>query len=249
VLAAADEEQLNRVVAIVREVLGPDALGAYLLGSAVLGSLRRESDLDVLAVTSRATTREEKQRLVDPLLRSSGLPRRIELTLVVQADVKPWRYPPRMDFQYGDWLRAEFERGELDPPPTNSDLAVLLTMVLLGDAPVFGPPPAELLDPVPHDDVARAMRDGIPALLADLDDDTRNVLLTLARIWSTLATGVIRSKDAAADWALPRLPEEHRAVLTRARAIYLGEEEERWDDLRRRVRRHADHVVAEINRL
>ena len=86
------------------------------------------------------------------------------------------------------------------------------------------------------------------ALLADLGGDTRNVILTLARIWSTVARGDIRSKDAAADWALDRLPGEHRPVLARARAIYLGHEEERWDDLRprgpavRRPRRRRDRA-------
>ena len=91
-----------------------------------------------------------------------------------------------------------------------------------------------------------AMLGGIDPLLADLDDDTRNVVLTLARIWSTLGTGAFHSKDAAADWALERLPPEHRAVLARARAIYLGAEPERWDDLRPRLRPHVDHVVGEI---
>jgi streptomycin 3"-adenylyltransferase len=70
----------------------------------------------------------------------------------------------------------------------------------------------------------------VPELLGDLDTDTRNVLLTLARSWTSLATGVIRSKDAAADWALPRLPAEHRAVLAHARAVYLGDEDEDEDE-------------------
>jgi len=74
------------------------------------------------------------------------------------------------------------------------------------------------------------------------------VILALARIWSTVATGVIRSKDTAADWALERLPEEHHAVLARARAIYLGDEEERWDDVATRVRPYADHVSGEIHK-
>ena len=113
---------------------------------------------------------------------------------------------------------------------------------------MFGPPPGEVLDPVPHEDVRRASVAGVPHLLADLEGHTRNVVLTLARIWTTLVTGAIRSKDAAADWALLRLPEEHRPVLARARAVYLGEEE-RWDDLGPRVRPHVDHVAGVIERL
>jgi streptomycin 3"-adenylyltransferase len=93
------------------------------------------------------------------------------------------------------------------------------------------------------------MFDSIPALLGFLDGDEGNVVLTFARIWTTLATGIIRSKDAAADWALPRLPPEHRAVLEHARAIYLGDAAEEWGDLLPRVRPHVDHVLAEIDRL
>jgi len=239
-----DRRQLDRVVTLVREILGSDAVGAYLFGSATLAGLRPHSDLDVLAVSTRQTTREEKRRLVDRLLAISGRKtpaghwRRIELTVVLESEMKPWRYPPRFDFQYGDWLRTAFESGDPEPwsATTNPDLASLIAMVLLANTPLSGPPPAEILDPVPREDLVRAMVDGVDSLVGDVAADTRNVILTLARIWSTLATGVIRSKDAAATWALPRLPEEHRAVLARARAIYLGREAERWDDLEPRVR-------------
>jgi predicted nucleotidyltransferase len=249
-----EQEQIDQVVAVVREVLGPDVVGAYLFGSAVLGGLRPRSDLDVLVVTTRRTARDEKRHLVDRLLLISGSPpgppRPIELTIVVESEIRPWRYPPRFDFQYGEWLRGEFESGHLEPwPTTNPDLASLVTMVLLANRPLLGPSPAEVFDPVPRGDHVRAMVGDIDMLLGDLDWDTRNVILTLARIWGTVATDVIRSKDAAATWALARLPEEHRAVLARARAVYLGDEEERWEDLEPRVRPHVDYVVAEIERL
>ncbi|PVE11096.1 hypothetical protein Y717_17670 [Streptomyces scopuliridis RB72] len=64
----------------------------------------------------------------------------------------------------------------------------------------------------------------------------------------TVATGSVTSKDAAADWALARLPAEHRPPPARARAICLGDEDERWDDLLPYVGAHADHVVAAIER-
>ena len=225
------------------------------LGSAVLGGLRHESDLDILAVSKRPTTPQEKRRLIQSLLSISGQMtpqgrlRRVELTIVVESDVKPWRYPPRMDFQYGDWWRIEFESGEIEPwkSAVNADLSVLITMTMLSGKTVFGPAPAEVFDPIPQDDLIRAMIDEISGLRDDVDSDTRNVLLTLARIWSTVATGIIRSKDAAADWASARLPEAHRPALARARAIYLGDDSERWDDLKDRLHSFADFIIGEIH--
>ncbi len=95
----ADQQQLGRLLSLVAEVLGPDVVGAYLFGSAVLGGLRPESDLDVLVVARRPTTRPEKARLVDALLALSGQPQRLELTIAVDG---------ALDFQYGDWWRSEF---------------------------------------------------------------------------------------------------------------------------------------------
>jgi predicted nucleotidyltransferase len=246
--------QLDLVVDVVDEVLGP-SIAAYLYGSAVVGGLRPGSDLDILVVAERATTHEEKGRLVDGLFAISdrrdvpGLERSVELTIVVGPDVRPWRYPPPMDFQYGEWLRGRFERGELEPEkPLNPDLAILVTEVLGASVALLGPPAREVLDPVPAADLRRAMTDELPSLLADLETDTRNIVLTLARIWVTVVTGEIRPKDAAADWALGRLPAGHRPVLARARAIYLGDEPERWDDLRDRLEPFADAILAAIRR-
>ncbi|WP_223006803.1 aminoglycoside adenylyltransferase family protein [Streptomyces roseirectus] len=215
----------RREAELLREVVGEgDLLGAYLHGSAVLGGLRPDSDIDVLGVVRRSLTERQRRALLRELLPLSGQGgyRYVELTVVVQDDVRPWRYPPVCDFLYGDWLRGDFERGVLPAREVSPDLAPLLTMVLQGDAPLLGPPPAALLDPVPHADLLRGITAGIPELLADLDHDTRNVLLTLARIWTTLSTGEVRAKDEAAGWALERLPTERRAVLARAREAYLG---------------------------
>jgi predicted nucleotidyltransferase len=251
-----DVGQLDDIVELARDVFGADALGAYLHGSTALDQLRPHSDLDVLVVLRRPTTTTEKRALIERLLRMSGQgdpsgeSRPIELTIVAESAIRPWRYPPRADFLYGDWMRAEFERGDLTPWETpNPDLAPVITMVRSANRALFGPPPAEVFDPVPVEDLNRAIVGGIPGLLDELDSDTTNVVLTLARIWTTLATGTIRSKDEAADWVLDRLPEEHRPMLSRARAVYLGEEDDHWGDLQHRLRPHVDNVLAEIERL
>jgi predicted nucleotidyltransferase len=237
-------------------VLDADLAAAYLFGSAVHGGLRPDSDLDVLALSRRPTTLDEKRALVKRLLaisgrrRPEGRWRRVELTIVVASELTPWRFPPRFDFQYGDWLRGEFEGGNVEPWPTteNRDLATLLTMVRQYGEPIVGPPAAEAVSPVPEADLRAAMLGDLELLLDDLAPDTRNVLLTLARIWCTLETGEIRSKDDAAAWALERLPNEEGHVLAHARAAYLGEEADRWSELGDRTRPLAERLLLEIRR-
>ncbi|MER6473878.1 aminoglycoside adenylyltransferase family protein [Streptomyces collinus] len=247
--------QVQKIMGLVDAVLGAEVVGTYLHGSAVFGGLRPASDVDVLVVSRRPMDEQKRRALLSGLLQISGSRNRarpVALTVVVRYGVRPWRYPPTCDFLYGEWLRTEYEAGKVPQPEPMPDLALLISMALSGDHPLTGPRPAQVLDPVPQADLVRASLAGVPGLLDGLDSDTRNVLLTFARIWTTLATGQIKSKDAAADWALARLPPEHRPALEHARQLYLDcpYSEESWSDaLRARVRPHTDHVLAEIDRL
>jgi streptomycin 3"-adenylyltransferase len=235
-LPETERAQLDAVLDLVRDVLGDAAIGAYLFGSSVTSGLRADSDLDVLIVSRRPTSDTERRRLIDGLLavsRSRGDPtgrRHLEVTVVVRSDISPWRYPPPMEFQYGDWWRDEFTSGDIRPwTSPNPDLAVLLTAVREDAVALFGPPIDRLVDAVPRADLDRALLDVIPGLMADLEGDVRNVLLTLARVWFTLETGTISSKDVAADWAITRLPPGRGDAIRLARAGYLGKAQDRWD--------------------
>ena len=251
--ALADE-----VVGILRDVLGASLLGAYLHGSAVLGGLRPTSDLDILAVIDRPTTEDERGTITHGLLEISGRratrgpARPVELMIVVQSKVRPWPDSPQVELQYGEWLRDEYEAGSVPAPEDFRDLAVLIDMTLTGNLTLYGRPADSLLDPVPTGDIRRSMVAGIPGLLADLQSDTRNVLLTLARILATLSTGEIVPKDVAADLVGHRLPSgATRAVLERARMMYLkglndDDPGAGWAGMEDDVRAAAGVLVSEI---
>ncbi|WP_350223570.1 aminoglycoside adenylyltransferase domain-containing protein, partial [Escherichia coli] len=66
-----------------------------------------------------------------------------------------------------------------------------------------------------------------------------NSALALARIWYSASTGLIAPKDVAAAWVSERLPAEHRPLICKARAAYLGSED---DDLAMRVEETAAFV-------
>jgi predicted nucleotidyltransferase len=245
--------QVDAALGVLRAaVISARILGVYVYGSSVHGELRPDSDLDLFVVTDRPLKLEEKSRIVDGLLPISGREvrppswRPLDVTVVAQSTVRPWRYPPRMELQYGEWLRAALLAGEIEPQlAENPDLGVLVAIVRERSVPLIGPPARDIVDAVPRPDLVRAMVEAIPDLLGNLADDTRNVLLTLARIWMTVATGDFRSKDAAADWALGELPEESRPMLARARDLYRQGGFGDWDD-RVSVSALAEALVREI---
>lgn len=248
------QQQLQESLEVLKMILGPDLLGVYLYGSALVGGLQKYSDIDLFVVTHRATTSEEKTRLLATLLQSSGLYMKssklpIEMTLVEKAMVNPWQYPPHFDFQYGEWLRESFEKGIIDPWPTHEmpDLALIITQILLKSQTLWGAKPDELLAHVPYHDFMKAMLHDVNRLATELKDDTRNVLLTYARIWSTLETNAIRSKPAAADWVVNHLPKIYQPVMKRAKAICIGLENEHWDDIEVLIKSCADFMRDKIN--
>lgn len=248
------QQQLKESLELLKMILRSDLLAIYLYGSALVGGLQKYSDIDLFIVTKRATTSEEKARLVSGLLPISGIYMKgsklpIEMTLVERRAINPWRYPPHFDFQYGEWLRKSFEEGVIEPWPTYEmpDLAVIITQVLLKSQTLWGLKPEQLLPQVPYGNFMEAMLHDLNRLTAELEDDTRNVLLTYARIWSTLETNKIRSKSAAADWVMKRLPQIYQPVMKRAKSICIGVENEYWDDLKELIRPCADFIVDKIN--
>ncbi len=250
-LAANVKKQIHKCINLAKEVFGQDLLGIYLYGSSILGGLQKYSDIDLFVVSNRASTRKEKAKLAAALLKISGIYMRskklpIEMTIVVKSEINPWHYPPRFDFQYGEWLRKQFKHGNIEPWPTKemADLALLITQILLISNTLMGVDPDQLLSKVPYKDFKIALIATLPNLMSELDSDVRNVLLTLARIWTTAATDAICSKPAAADWVIQHLPEKYRPVMERAKAICQGEEKEAWDDIEELIKPCADFMLS-----
>ena len=239
--------QLAAALDVLARHLGQAPLAVHLFGSAVDGGLRPLSDIDLLVTVSAPLNEATRRALMQGLLEVSAWPipasplRALEVTVVVRGEVVPWRYPARRELQFGEWLREGIEAGAIEPPIADPDLAILLTKVRRHGVALVGPPATELFAPVPETDLVRALLDTVAQWNgeADWQGDERNVVFALARIWYTLYTGRIAAKDAAATWALQRLPEAHRPVLASARAAYLGEAA---DDLARQPREIAAFV-------
>jgi len=157
--------------------------------------------------------------------------RPLEVTVINHGDVVPWRFPPKNEYIYGEWLRDEFENGQIQEPTYDPDLAIFLAQVRKNSVSLFGSDASDILEPVPMTHIRRAIMESLPGLIEGIKGDERNVILTLARMWLTVAVGEISSKDIAAEWAIPQLPKEHATLLNLARKAYRGEYVDKWEGL------------------
>lgn len=244
-----------QALTIIKEVLEDQLVGVYLYGSAVTGGLRPNSDVDILVLTNSSLSEHTRSQLADCLMQISGRPgestgiRPLEITVVNQKDVVPWHFPPRFEFMYGEWLRKQLEKGDIPGATVDPDLALLLAQAERNSITLFGAGVEETLEPIPWIDIQRAMRDSLPGLIASVQGDERNVILTLARMWYTASTSEFSSKYDAADWAIPKLPVEHTALLDQARKAYLGEVVDCWEGKEKELASLVDHLKRSIETL
>ncbi len=227
--------QLSQALDVIGNHLAPTLLAVHLYGSALDGGLKPFSDIDLLVTLAAAPDEAVRRAVMRDLLEVSAPPgqsralRALEVTVVVRDGIVPWRYPARRELQFGEWLREDILAGVFEPAIIDPDLAILLTKARQHSIALVGPAASEMFDPVPADDLSRVLADTLKLWNSPPDwaNDERNVVLTLARIWYSAATGKIVPKDVAADWAMARLPAAHRPVLLEARQAYLGQGEDR----------------------
>ena len=226
--------QAGQTVARAHGIFGPRLIGASLYGSATLCGLRPDSDLDILLTLDGRVGERERQALTRMLLTLSAPPgtpgrRPLEVTVVDRNTLLADAFPPVYEYQFGEWLRPDIERGNLPQPAADPDLALLFWQARSHSLPLFGEPAERLIPPVPFSRVRQAIYGALPSLLENLQGDERNVLLTLARMWYSLSTGGLGSKDQAAEWAAARLPEPFSEPLLLAARAYRGEAADHWE--------------------
>lgn len=252
-VAPEEIQQVSSALAELRNILGDGLLAVYLHGSAVSDGLRPQSDIDLLAVVDRGLTQDERDALLSTMLRVSGRhpaepagPRCLEVIVFCRRDLAAHIHPARAEFAYGEWLREAFEAGETPRPAQDPEFTLVLAQARQEAIALFGPERKVLLPDISQATIRQAMRDLFPALLDGLQDDTRNVLLTLARMWRTASSGAFVSKDEAALWAIPRLARDDALTLTHARRAYLGEVTDDWHERRDAAQRLAEHLALNV---
>lgn len=244
--------QISHARAVLHKHLPGSIVAVHLFGSAVDAGLKPLSDIDLLVTVEQPPSAAVRHTLMQELLAVSAPPgasaslRALEVTLLARGQIVPWRYPPRREMQFGEWLREDLQAGVFEEPTADPDLAILLTKARNHSICLEGAEATDLFDPVPHTDVLQALRDMVAQWNepADWAGEERHIVLALARGWYTASTGGIASKEAAAAWLLELpLGDTHRQVLHQvlktARAAYLGLAQ---DDLAR----HPEDVAAFI---
>lgn len=236
----AVEAQVTLFRQQLETILGTNILGLYLHGSLAMGSFNpNSSDIDLLVVTAQSMTIETKRRIIELLLHMSMSPCPIEISLLIEQQIRPFRQPLPYDLHYSESWREHY-RNDLangqwitwnDAQKTDVDLAVHLSVVLHRGICLFGRPIKEVFPVVPSEDY-------IVSILEDFKEaqDKKTGMpvyftLNACRIYAYLHDNTILSKDEGGTWALRVLPQEYHPLVKRALDIYRGNRQDgRFDE-------------------
>jgi hypothetical protein len=235
-------DQVERLVDELRGALGANLVGIYLHGSLALGCFTPErSDIDVLVVTERPLSDEQRTNVVKIASDSSGHPNALELSSLAREHLDPWRHPTPYDLHFSkSYVPADAE-------PTDPDLAAHVSVTRRAGVALHGPPPELVFPPVPGEHYRDALMRDLHWTLEKHPSDLYGALSPL-RVWAGIAEPeVVHTKESAATWALERVPSAQRPVLLHALAMYRGEREDDLDP--EAVRALALFVAARVEEL
>jgi Domain of unknown function (DUF4111) len=243
-------EDCGRAAAgLLGRVLGGDLVAAYLIGSGALGGVAPgQSDVDVVAVCDPAPSEPATRAVVDGLgeLAMTWPLRGLELVLYTRAAVARPPRAPRFLLNLDVGPRMPYHLGR-DPAAEPSHW-FLLDLAILRDhgRPLAGPPPRELVGPIPRGWLLEAVRDSLAWHEANESNLPQSVL-NACRGWRFTEEGVWSSKRDAADWARARADDP--ATVEAALAVRHGDQSRALDParvhaFRQRVRELVERELA-----
>jgi predicted nucleotidyltransferase len=191
---------LDRLVEALESAAELDAV--YLLGSAALGAYEQgSSDVDVVAVTSRSLSPDERRALAEAAEAIPCPARKLELVV----------YP-----RGSDAWEINLNTGEHVSYDTAEEPAFwfVLDRAIAEEhaVPLVGPPWGELFAPVPREALLDALGEALEWQERE-DPDSRSAVLNASRAWCRLETGRWVAKQEAAQW----LRDKVRGAIEEAR--------------------------------
>jgi len=224
--------QIQHLLVELTKQLEGNLIGAYLHGSLALGCFNpTTSDIDLLVLTHHKIPLSTKKALVHSFLSISGVPHAIEISILCQDNLIPWKYPTPFELHYSEEWRERFSedltRGKWkylsEQPQTDTDLAAHVTVTRHRGICLWGAPIGEAFPDVPNRDFLASVVSDLEWTLERLDQISVTGVLNSCRVHAYLKDRQIFSKEEGGVWALNTLPVEFHPVVKEALGIYRDE--------------------------
>jgi hypothetical protein len=233
----AVREQVDGVVSTLSNYLAERLVGIYLHGSLAMGCFNpKHSDLDLLVITTDRLPLSLKRQIIEYLLACSQQPQPIEISVLAQAQLQPWRYPTPFDLHYSEMWRAAYTRDLAsshawdETEHSDPDLAAHITIINQRGTCLAGAPIAAIFPAVPSAAYHASIAGDIHDVLDTIAANPVYAILNCCRTYAYLRDGHIFSKAEGGAWAINVLPADLRPTVASALAAYRADTEQQHFD-------------------
>jgi hypothetical protein len=220
------------VAGALGELLGEELVAAYLIGSGALGGVSAvQSDVDVVAVCAAPLPGDVERALVARLgqLAMAWPLRGLEFVLYTRAAVADPARVPRWELNLTVGPRMDHHLSR-DPAADPPHWFVLDLDILRGHGRTLaGPPPAEVVGPIPRRRVLEAVRESL-RWHGEHEPNRSQSVLNACRGWRFTTEGVWSSKRDAGAWARSRTDDP--GLIDAALAVRAGDRSRTLDPAR-----------------
>ncbi len=220
-------ELLNIIKNEYQTILKENLCGIYVHGSLAFGCFNPvKSDIDFIVVVNEPPTPEQKQALIQTLLRLNpdATEKGFEMSVVLLRDCR--------DFSHPTLFELHFSNTHLDKAIENlpeycriingkdPDLAAHFTVIKHVGIVLCGKPINEVFGGISK----AAYLDSIKADIESAEDEIENnpvyFILNLCRVLAYIRGGLVVSKADGGKWGLTHLPREYTALIQKALDCY-----------------------------
>ena len=204
-------------------LLADEMVGIYLHGSLAAGCFQWEhSDIDFLVVVKHPLPVEKKIALVETLyaLREDAPPQGFEMSVLVEADCRPLRYPVPFDLHFSQRYVADYERDPRgfcermhgkDPDLT----AHILCLHSFGRV-ICGSSISRVFGQVKREDALQAIQYDLDDAVEGFSAHPCYYVLNLCRALAYKRENLVLNKRDGGEWAMENLDKEHQRVIQAA---------------------------------
>jgi len=205
---------------------------AYVHGSLTMGGFHpRQSDVDLLFVSDRDLSDEERLGLMRLCLETSTQPYPLELTVLTERALQEWVHPSPFEFHYSEQWRMRLEEMSIDEllheqrGMTDPDVAAHLKVIMERGRVLFGAPMHELLLGFEDGHYREAIKGDALDCFSSLENHPVYSVLNLVRVMAYEIDGRVLAKREVLDWAKRQpIPPDLLHVIQKAVAAYAGED-------------------------
>lgn len=210
----------------LQELIGENSVGFYLHGSLAIGGFNpSRSDIDILAVTKKALSLQDKIAFTELFLTYSKNPFPIEISFMNRGQLENWGYPPAYDYHFSEYWRERYEECRekwLLVENVDADLAAHITIVIHKGICLSGEPIEAVFPAIPTIHYTSAIIQDFKDCLNNIELAPVYSILNMLRVYRFLKEGTICSKLEAGHWGANCLPADYRSLVLQATDLYTG---------------------------